>query len=149
MRYRVFRLDFHTKRRARSLKPSGASYGRSGSIRSLLPGEEESRNKREETKWAMLTNMMKRGFIPMLLLALWWPSPVGYYILLGFAVCMGAIWAVHASSADKYFREADYVRVPCKVKYENQDQRSHRSPRLWRSLALQGSPTGKLVTVKL
>ncbi len=67
----------------------------------------------------MLTRMMKRGFIPMLLLALWWPSPVGYYILLGFAVCMGAIWDVQASSAGKYFMEAGYVTVPRKVKYEN------------------------------
>ena len=53
----------------------------------------------------MLTEMMKRCFIPMLLLALWWPSPVGHYILLGFAVCIGAIWAVQASGAGKYFRE--------------------------------------------
>ena len=67
----------------------------------------------------MLTRMMKRGFVPMLVLALWWPSPVGYYILLGFAVCMGAIWAVQASSAAKYFREAGYATVPRKVKYEN------------------------------
>lgn len=67
----------------------------------------------------MLTRMMKRGFIPMLLLALLWPSPVGYYILLGFAVCMGAIWAVQASSAGKYIREAGYATVPRKVKYEN------------------------------
>ena len=67
----------------------------------------------------MLTRMMKRGFIPMLVLALWWPSPGGYYILLGFAVCMGAIWAVQASRAGKYFREPGYATVPPKVKYEN------------------------------
>jgi hypothetical protein len=67
----------------------------------------------------MLTRMMKRGFIPMLLLALWWPSPVGYYILLGFAVCMGVIWAVQASRTGKYFGEAGYATVPRKVKYEN------------------------------
>lgn len=55
----------------------------------------------------------------MLLLALWWPSPVGYYILLGFAVCMGAIWAAQAGGAGKYFREAAYATVPRNVKYEN------------------------------
>lgn len=41
MRYRVFRLDFHTKRHARSLKPSGAWSGRSGHIRPLSSGETE------------------------------------------------------------------------------------------------------------
>jgi hypothetical protein len=56
----------------------------------------------------------------MLLLAVLWPSPVGYYILLGFAVCMGVIWAVPAGSAGKkYFREAGYATVPSKVKYED------------------------------
>jgi hypothetical protein len=67
----------------------------------------------------MLTRIMKRGFVPMLLLALWWPSPVGYAILLGFAVCMGAVWAIQTSRAGKYFGEAGYATVPCKVKYEN------------------------------
>ena len=68
----------------------------------------------------MLTRMMKRGFIPMLLLALWWPSPVGYAILLGFAVCMGAIWAVQTSRVGEHFLgEAGYATVPYKVKYEN------------------------------
>ena len=55
----------------------------------------------------------------MLLLAVLWPSPVGYYILLGFAVCMGVIWAVQAGSAGKYFGEAGYATLPRKVKYEN------------------------------
>jgi hypothetical protein len=63
--------------------------------------------------------MMKWGFIPMLLLALLWPLPVGYYILLGFTVCMGVIWALPAGSAGKYFTEAGYARAPSKVKYEN------------------------------
>jgi hypothetical protein len=68
----------------------------------------------------MLTKMMTRGFIPMLLLALWWPSSVGYTILLGFTVCMGAIWAVQTSRAGKYFLgEADYVTVPREERYEN------------------------------
>lgn len=67
----------------------------------------------------MLTKMIKQGFIPMLVLALWWPSPVGYYILLGFAVCLGAIWIVQASSAGTYFGDAGHAMVPSKVKYEN------------------------------
>jgi len=67
----------------------------------------------------MLTKMIKRGFIPMLVLSLWWPSPVGYYILLGFAVCLGAIWIVRASSAGKSFGDAGHAMVPSKVKYEN------------------------------
>ena len=67
----------------------------------------------------MLTRMMKRAYIPMLLLALCWPSPVGYYVLVGFAVCMGAILAIQASRAGKYFGEAGYATVPRKVKCEN------------------------------
>jgi hypothetical protein len=67
----------------------------------------------------MVTKMIKRVFIPMLVLALWWPSPVGYYILLGCAVCLGAIWIVQASGADKYLRDAGHAMVLSKVKYEN------------------------------
>ena len=68
----------------------------------------------------MLTKIMKRGFIPVLLLALLWPSPAGgYLILLGFAVCAGAIWGAQASRAGKYFWEAGYTMVSRKVKYEN------------------------------
>ena len=67
----------------------------------------------------MLARIMKRGFIPMLLLALWLPSPVGYTILLGIAVCMGAIWAVQTSRAGKYFGEVAYAKVPREEEYEN------------------------------
>jgi hypothetical protein len=68
----------------------------------------------------MFARMMKRGFIPMSLLALWWPSPVGYTILLGFTVCMGAIRAIQTSRAGQYFLgEPGYATVPYKVKYEN------------------------------
>jgi hypothetical protein len=72
-----------------------------------------------ETRCPLLTRIMNHGFAPMLVLALWLPSPVGYAILLGFAVCMGTIWAVQTSGAGKYFGEAGYATVPCKVKYEN------------------------------
>jgi len=55
----------------------------------------------------------------MLLLALWWPSPVGYYILLGFAVCVGGMWAVQGTRAGKHFGESGHATVPYKVKFEN------------------------------
>jgi hypothetical protein len=71
-----------------------------------------------EKRCPMLTRMMKLVFIPMLVLALWWPSPVGY-VLLGFAVCMATIWAVQWSRTGKYFGEASYATVPRMVKYEN------------------------------
>ena len=70
----------------------------------------------------MLTRIMRRGFVPVLLLvllALLWPSSVGYLVLLGSAVCAGAIWGAHASRAGKYLGEAGYATVPRKVKYEN------------------------------
>jgi len=67
----------------------------------------------------MFTEMMKWVFIPVLLLALLWPSSAGYLILLGSAVCAGAIWGARVSRAGKYFGEAGYATVPHKVKYEN------------------------------
>jgi len=63
----------------------------------------------------MLTETMRRDFIPVLLLGLLvllWPWSAGYLILLGCAVCVGAIWGAHASSAGKYFRGAGYATVP-------------------------------------
>jgi len=67
----------------------------------------------------MLTKIMKRGFIPVLLLALLLPSPAGYLILVGFAACAWAIWGAQASRAGEYFWEAGYTTVSRKVKYEN------------------------------
>ena len=67
----------------------------------------------------MLTKIMKRGFIPVLLLALLLPSPAGYLILVGFAACAGAIWGAQASRSDEYFWEAGHTTVSRKVKYEN------------------------------
>jgi hypothetical protein len=67
-----------------------------------------------------ITKTMKRGFIPVLLLALLWPTPTGgYLILLGYAVCAGAIWGAQASRTGKYFWKAGYTTVSRKVKYEN------------------------------
>jgi hypothetical protein len=70
----------------------------------------------------MLTGIMRRDFTPVLLLvllALLWPWSAGYLILLGSAVCLGAIWGAQARSAGKYFREAGHATVPRKVKYED------------------------------
>ena len=67
---------------------------------------------RKSMKWVSIT--------VLLLLAVLWPSSPGYQILLGFAaVSAGAILAAQASRAGKYFGEAGYTMVPCKVKYEN------------------------------
>jgi hypothetical protein len=66
----------------------------------------------------MLTKIMRWYFIPVLLLALLWPSSAGYLILLGFSV-WGAIWAVQASRAGRYLWQAGYTMVSPKVKYEN------------------------------
>ncbi|MGD1100970.1 MAG: hypothetical protein ABSA59_02795, partial [Terriglobia bacterium] len=59
-------------------------------------------------------------------MALFWPSYAGFLMLLGSAVCVGAIWGAHANGAGKYFGEAGYATVPLKVKDENEDGRSHR-----------------------
>jgi hypothetical protein len=70
----------------------------------------------------MLTRIMRRGFIPVLLLvllALLSPSPPGYKILLGFAVCVGAMLGFQAGRAAKHFWEAGHPTVPFRVKYEN------------------------------
>lgn len=67
----------------------------------------------------MLTKTMRRVFIPVLVLALLWPSSAGYLVLLGLAVCAGAIWGVKASRAGKDVWEAGPMTVSRKVKYEN------------------------------
>ncbi len=67
----------------------------------------------------MFTKSMKWVSMAPLLLAVLWPSSPGYQILLGFAaVCAGAILAVQASRAGKYFWEAGYTMVSREVKYE-------------------------------
>jgi hypothetical protein len=67
----------------------------------------------------MFTNLMKRVFIPVLLLALLWPSSAGFLILLGSAACAGAIWGARASRAGKHPWWTGHEMVPHKVKYEN------------------------------
>ena len=66
----------------------------------------------------MLSRIMRRVFLPVLLLALLWPTPAGYYVRLGIAVCVAAIWALQASHS-KYLRRAAYTTASPKVKYEN------------------------------
>jgi hypothetical protein len=66
----------------------------------------------------MLTRIMKRVFMPVLLLALLWPTPAGYYVRLGVAVCVAAIWVLQASHS-KHLRRAAYTAASPKVKYEN------------------------------
>jgi hypothetical protein len=120
VRYRVFRLDFHTTRHAPSLTPSGASCGRRG--KSALSRLAKRNLVQVETRFPMLTRMMRRYFIPVLLLmllALLWPSSAGYLILLGSAVCVGAMLGFQAGRTGKHFGEAGHATIPYKVKYEN------------------------------
>ncbi len=68
----------------------------------------------------MFTKIMKWFSIAALLLALLWPGSAGRQILLlGFALCAGAILAAKASWAGKYFWEAGYTMVSREVKYED------------------------------
>ena len=75
---------------------------------------------REEMRLPMLTKMMKWVSIAALLLALLWPSSVGYpMLLLGFALCAGAILAAQASHSGKTFWAAAHTAVSSEVKNEN------------------------------
>jgi hypothetical protein len=68
----------------------------------------------------MLTRIMKWISISMLVLAVLWPSPAGYQILLAaVGVCGAAILIAQTSRAGKYFWEAGHTRVSREVKYEN------------------------------
>ena len=56
----------------------------------------------------MLTKIMKWISISLLVVAVLWPSPAGYEILLAaFAVYAGAILAAQMRRAGKYFRRPD------------------------------------------
>ena len=67
----------------------------------------------------MSTKMMNWVFIAVLILALLWPSSAGYLILLGSAVCVGAIWGAHASRTGKHLWGAGHEMAAHKVKFEN------------------------------
>jgi len=60
----------------------------------------------------MFTTMM------LLLLLLLRPTPAGYYVWLGLAVCVPAIW-VAQDRRNKYLRRVAYVPASPRVKYEN------------------------------
>jgi len=66
----------------------------------------------------MLVTIMKWIFMLVLLLVLLWPTHDSYYLWLGLAVCVPAIWVVQARRS-KYLRKVAYVSVSSKVKYEN------------------------------
>ncbi len=67
----------------------------------------------------MRTRILKWLAITALVLAATRPSPSGYYLLLGFGVCVATVWAVQASLTAKHFREAAYMTASPKVKFEN------------------------------
>jgi len=66
----------------------------------------------------MLTIIMKSIFMLVLLLVLLRPTPASYYVWLGLAVCVPAIWVVQARR-NKHLRKAAYISASPKVKYEN------------------------------
>jgi hypothetical protein len=66
----------------------------------------------------MFTRILKQVFMPVLLLALLWPTPAGYYVRLGVAGFVAAIWALQASRS-RYHRQAAYATASPKAKYEN------------------------------
>jgi hypothetical protein len=79
----------------------------------------------------MFVRIMKWICIAALLLALLWPSSAGYRILLmGFAVCAGAILAAQARRAGKYFWKHGYAIVSPEVEYENSDSANSLRPPL-------------------
>ena len=68
----------------------------------------------------MLAKIMKWICISLLVLAVLWPSPTGYQVLVAaLAFCAGAILAAQTRRAGKHFWEAGHARVSREVKYEN------------------------------
>jgi hypothetical protein len=95
------------------------ALGGGGHVRPLFSGDEES-GYREETRFPMLPRIMKWISISMLVLAVLWPSPAGYQILLAaVGVYAGAILFAQTSRTGKYFWEAGHARVSREVKNEN------------------------------
>lgn len=68
----------------------------------------------------MLAKFVKWISISLLVLAVLWPSPAGYRILLAaFVVCAGALLAAQTSRAGNYFWKAAHTKASGEVKYEN------------------------------
>ena len=66
----------------------------------------------------MLTRLIKRVFMPVLLVVLLWPTPADYYVRLALAVCVAIIW-IRQVRRSKYVRQAACIPASPKVKYEN------------------------------
>ncbi|MGD0126777.1 MAG: hypothetical protein ABSF46_15550 [Terriglobia bacterium] len=66
----------------------------------------------------MLTRLITRVYMPVLLVVLLWPTPGGYYVRLGLAVCVAVIWVLQTRQT-KYPPKAAYVPASPKVKYED------------------------------
>jgi hypothetical protein len=67
----------------------------------------------------MRTKIMKWLAITALVLAATWPSPMAYYVLLGFSACVVAFWTVQRKRTDKHLQNPAYATASPKVKYEN------------------------------
>jgi hypothetical protein len=61
---------------------------------------------------------MNQVFMPVLLLALLWPTPTGYYVRLGVAAWVAAVWALQVNRS-KYLRQVAHMPTASKVRYEN------------------------------
>jgi len=66
----------------------------------------------------MLTRLIKRFYMPVLLVVLLWPTPGGYYVRLGLAVCVAVIWVLQTRRT-KYPQKALSRPATAKVKYED------------------------------
>ena len=67
----------------------------------------------------MHTKILKWLAITALVLAATWPSPMAYYVLLGFSACVVAIWTVQARRKGKRLQKPAYATASPKVKFEN------------------------------
>jgi hypothetical protein len=67
----------------------------------------------------MRTRILKWLAITAMVLAATWPSPMAYYVLLGFSACVVVFWTVQRKRTGKRLQEAAYPRVSSKVKFEN------------------------------
>lgn len=67
----------------------------------------------------MRTKIMKWLAITALVLAATWPSPMAYYVLLGFSACVMAFWIVQGIRTGERSQKPAYATASPKVKFEN------------------------------
>jgi hypothetical protein len=67
----------------------------------------------------MRTRILQWLAITALVLAATWPSPMAYYVLLGFSACVVAFWTVQGKRTGKRPQKPAYATASPKVKYEN------------------------------